>query len=272
VSVGHEVGEALRAIFGPLLSRALYALKGRSHEGDLAFQTVDPTAGPWGNQNTFGDQRSQPYPQTEGQVVSVLPKNNRLYGPPHVHSINLARGDETPVANAEVRARVTYGCGGIENSFDCDWVHGAQFAIVCNSITVSAVTYNPFPVSPYNAADGAIFLGVMVAKGTVVNSRWPLTYTEPLTQFIGAGLASFPVRDFARALTVHKQGNDNPAVATAITINFKDSSGSTTLASYNAQVCAGGAQIPIPGGTQTVEISNTDTEGADVVLQWFLGL
>lgn len=233
---------------------------------------VEPTHGPWVNQNTFGDQHTQRLPQTAGIEVEVLPKNNRMYGPPHVHSVNLSRGDETPAANAEIRARVSYGCGGIENEFDCDWVHGAQFAIVCNTLTVSAVTYNPFPASPYNVAEGSIFLGAMVAKGSTDSSRWPLTYTEPVTTMIGAAVQRFAVRDFARALTVHQSGNNDPQVATQLTVSFLDSSGSTAFAIYNVQVCAGGAQIPIPGGTQFVDVTNANDEGAEFTLQWFLGL
>lgn len=235
------------------------------------MRVLEPQKGPWVNQNLWGDQRTQALPQAENQVVNVLGKNTIMYGPPAVHSVNLARGDETPAANAEVRARVTYGCGGVENSFDCDWVHGVQFAIVCNSLSVSAVTYNPFPSSPYDAEDGAVFLGASVAKGSTNSSRWPLTYTEPVTTFAGAGDADFPVRDFARALTVHKLLNSDPSVPTMIDVRFLDSSG-TPLAAYNVQVCAGGAQIPIPGGCQVVQLHNTDGEGADVVLQWFLGL
>lgn len=232
---------------------------------------VEPIKGPWVNNNLWGDQRNAPFPVNEGVVVEVLPKNTRMYGPPAVHSVSLARGDETPTANAEVRARVTYGTGGVENSFDCDWVHGVQFALVCNSISIKAVTYAPFPSSPYNANEAAVFLGASVAKGSTSSTRWPLTYTEPVTTFTGEGDADFPIVDFARAVTVHKQQNNDPAVPALFDVRFLDAAG-TTLAAYNGQVCAGGATIPIPGGTKTLQVHNTDSEGADMTVQWFLGL
>lgn len=233
---------------------------------------VEPTAGPWVNQNLYGDRRNEALPASEGVEVEVLPKNTKMYGPPHVHTVCLSRGDEAHTTNGDVRARVTFACGGVEQSFDCDWVHGAQFTLVANMVSVNAVSYAPFPFSPYNVDEGHVFLGASVAKGTHSNPRWPLTYTEPVTRFLEVGDAEFVVRDFARAVTVHKQQNNNPATVETFEIRFLDAPGGSPLAVYNGQVCAGGAQIPIPGGCQVVQVHNADAEGADMTVQWFLGL
>lgn len=244
---------------------------------------VEPVKGPWVNQNLFGDQRVQELPATEGLVVQVLPKNTRMYGPPAVHSVNLSRSDEVLSGNADVRARVTYGCGGIENSFDCDWVHGAQFALVCNSLTVSAFSYRPINIVPYTTSSKSVFLGVMVAKGSVSQGRCPLTYTEQTQQLANSGAAgnamAFAFPDFAREVTVHihygagpVNGNSNPAVATGVTLEFLNEGGSQ-IAFYDAQVCAGGRSVPVPGGANKLLVSNTNAGGqVTTTVQWFLGL
>ncbi len=242
----------------------------RSAMRSTVTRSLAPQKGNWVNNNIWGDQRSEPLPGSANQVVSVLGKNTSLYGPPAVHSVQLARGDDTPAVNSDVRARVTYGCGGIENSFDCDWLHGSQFALVCNSLSVSAVTYAPRSAAPYDASGGSIFLGASVAKGSTFASS-PLTYTEPRDTMPNLAVANYPVRDFVRELSLHVNLNSDPATASNVRIQFLDGGGGAN-AQYDAQVCAGGRRIPIPGQTNIVRITNLS--GSDVLtcLQWFLGL
>lgn len=241
-------------------------------------RAVEPIQGPWVNNNLWGEQRFEPLPSTAGAVISILPKNTKLYGPPAVHSIQLGRSDAVDAENADVYARITLGCGGIENSFDCDWLHGAQLTAVCNSLSVQAVTYAPSASGAYNAAAAAVALKVMVAKGSTNPSRCPLTFTQaglPLAEVATPGSSvTYNVPDFAREVTVHvvsNPGNNNPAVASIVTISFLNEGGSV-LAQYNAQVCAGGRSIPIPGGANTIFIENTASQVPTVTTQWFLGL
>jgi len=231
---------------------------------------LEPQKGRWINQNLWGDQRAQPLPAVEGQVVAVLGKNTIMYGPPAVHSVQLARGDETPASNADVRARVTYGCGGTTNTFDCDWLHGAQFALVCNSVSVAAVSYAPSSLVAYQPADGAIFLSASVCKGSTQQGRCPLSYTEAMGQLPGPGALSFPIaRDFTREVVVHLPNNDDPAVPTGVFIEFTNSGG--FVVRYDAQVCAGGRAIPVPGGAFLLTLSTAGV-ATQVVVQWLLGL
>lgn len=236
---------------------------------------IEPTKGPWVNQNTFGDQFFGPLPSTAGQVFAVLPKNTGLYGPPAVHSLQLGRSDAVDAQNADVYARITIGCGGVENIFDVDWLHGVQLALTCNSVSVQAVTYAPTP-GAYRAASASVALKAMVTKGCVSQSRCPATYTEALVSLADVALApanavTFFLPDFARELTVHVAGNNNPATPTAITLSFLNQGGSV-IAQYNAQVCAGGRSVPIPGGANSVFIENASANTVDVSAQWFLGL
>ncbi len=235
-------------------------------------RVLEPTTGDWHNQNTWGDQFSGAFPLSPDSVIQVLPKLDRMFGPPAVHSVQLARGDQTPLQNAEVRARISYGCGGVNNSFDCDWQHGAQFTLVCNSLNVSAVTYAPAADLAYNTAGGSFFLGCTVAKGTTDNGGHSLTYTEPTaTLALGTGADFSAARDFARAVTVHLLDNNNPATATGLVAHFL--SFGVELARYDLQVFAGGRSVPVPGGTTDILINNTaGPANAKLTVQWFLGL
>ena len=239
--------------------------------GAQLVHVIDPTEGPWVSNNLWGDQRSQAFPREPNQVVEVLPKNTRMYGPPAVHSVQLSRGDELIPQNAEVRARVTYGCGGIENSFDCDWMHGVQFCLVCNSVNVKAVTYQQSLAVPYYAVGAAVFLGAMVAKGTVARGA-PVTYTES-TQNLPASPdpgALYNVPDFAREMVAHVAGNSDPGVASGVFFSFINE-GSGVVAQYEAQVCAGGRAVTIPAGSTQVRIFCTGAAKL-LTLQWLLGL
>lgn len=239
-------------------------------------QALEPITGSWVNNNLFGDQRFEPLPVTAGSVISVLPKNTRLYGPPAVHSLQLSRSDDVPTENADVYARITTGCGGIENSFDCDWLHGLQLALVCNSISVQAVTYAPFAGQPYDAAAARVALKAAVAKGSTCPSRCPATYTEPsvlLKTPVDApdNVVVYTFPDFAREFTVHLASNSNPATPTNVFVDFFNAGG-TSLATYDAQVCAGGRSIPIPGGANTVAVNNQGGVNLRTTAQFFLGL
>jgi hypothetical protein len=239
------------------------------------MRVLEPQRGGWVNNNVWGDQRSQGVPESVGVSVEVLPKNTHMYGPPAVHSVNLSRGDEIVAQNADVYASVTYGCGGIENNFLCDWLHGLQFSLVCNSIHIDALSYAP-TTAPYDAVGAAIFLGAMVAKGTVTQGCQPVTKTEPFTETPNGGVLVFPVPDFARAVTVHlliepATLNSDPSVPTSVLVRLT-CAGAGKLAQYDAQVCAGGKSIPIPGGCTEIRILNNNAATVAMTVQWFLGL
>lgn len=268
------VGDAVTA--GQDMARAVLAGMRAALRSSIV-RALEPQSGAWVNNNLWGEQRFEPLPSRAGSVISVLPKNTKLYGPPAVHSVQLGRSDGVDAQNADVYARVTLGCGGIENQFDCDWLHGSQFTVVCNSLSVQAVSYAP-ATGAYNASAAAVALKVMVAKGSTNPSRCPLTYTQALVALAEIATpgssVTYNVPDFARELTVHvvsNPGNNNPATPSIVTISFQNEGGSV-IAQYNAQVCVGGRSIPIPGGANTVFIENTASQVPTVSAQWFLGL
>jgi hypothetical protein len=259
------VGDAVTA--GQDMARSVLAGM-RAALRSTIVRALEPQTGSWVNNNLWGEQRFEPLPSRPGSVVSVLPKNTKLFGPPAVHSIQLGRSDAVDAENADVYARITLGCGGIENQFDVDWVHGAQFSVTCNSLSVQAVTYAPHGDGDYNAAGAAVALKVMVAKGSVHQGRCPATYTMP-----AAGLFAnrfFNVPDFAREFCLHVGANNDPQVPTQILMHFRNEGG-TDLAVYDAQVCAGGRSVPLPGGCNTLFIDKLTAASPICTPQFFLG-
>jgi len=240
-----------------------------SIRGSLLY-VLEPQQGPWHNQNFWGDQYTGAFPGSTNQVIAILPKNAMMYGPPQVHSLQLYRNDNSPAQNADVRARVTYGCGGANNSFECDWLHGAQLSLVCNTINVEAVTYTPTDQDPYDPSGGQFFLGAVVAKGSVTRGA-PLTFTTQRVHIAAAGSHDFPIVDFARRVTccIGPNNNDNPQTATNVTLGFQTRVG-TEIVQYDAQVCAGNTMIAIPGGTTSIRVRCVAAR--DIALVWELGL
>ncbi len=234
------------------------------------LRVLEPQKGPWVNNNFWGDQFTGPFPATSGKEIAILPKNTIMYGPPHVHSVQLFRSDTAPAQNADIRARVTYGCGGVNNSFDCDWLHGAQFSLVCNKVDITAVSYTPTDQDPYTPSSKHFFLGALVAKGSLAQGA-PLTYTTQRISIAAAGAHDFPVLDLVRRVTVlvGPNNNNDPAVPTGVTLDFQSAVG-VSLVQYDAQVCAGSRMVPVPGGTTSVRIRCAATR--DIALQWELGL
>lgn len=263
VAVGDAVTSSAQALAQAVLSGMRAALRA------TVVRSVEPIKGPWVNNNLFGEQRFEPLPATANSVISILPKNTRLYGPPAVHSIQLGRSDAVDAENADVYARITLGCGGIENSFDLDWLHGTQIAVVCNSVSVQAVTYAPHGDADYDASDAAVALRAMVAKGSVNQGRCPGTYTLSAMALFGNRFITVP--DFAREFCLQVGANNDPTVPQSILLHFRNEGG-TDLAVYDAQVCAGGRTIPIPGGCNTIFIDKVGAASPICTPQFFLGL
>lgn len=245
-----------------------------------ATPVLEPQRGEWSGSNFWGDQFTSRrdadghtnFPKTAGQVLGVLPKNNRMYGPPKTVTVNLYRSDDPQIGNADFRARVTYGVGGATNQFFCDWNAGTQFTITANNVSVDAVSYAPDGLAAYQAdnVDG-FFLGAMVTEGAspAVN----LTYTEPLTEIPHGATVNFQAPDFAKRLLVHSALKLDYTAATNIFLQFI--SGTVTVAEYDLRVMGDNLSdgILIPGGCRTARLSNATAVGSVFVTpQWVLAL
>jgi hypothetical protein len=192
---------------------------------------------------------------------------------------NIVSGELTP--NFELRARVTYGVGGIQNIFEVDLIQGIQFPVVCNAIKVDLVTYNPFPPAadgePYNA--GTVTVGAMFGKGSGGGALPPTWTTQQFSGIVDPGedILAVPLPDFARSVGLRCTEPDVTAPALAdISMRFRSSVGlmmQLNLATaYHELISEGG--VPIPAGTNEIVLSGpfASSATAGYALQFFLAL
>lgn len=241
-----------------------------------AVPVLEPTTGQWVNDNTWGDQFAGPLPQSEGREIQIV-KNQRFYGPPAVHSVILTRSDAILAQNADVRAHITFGTGGVQNEFFCDWYHGVQFSLPANTITVAAKTFNPVAALPYVANDASIFLGAMLAKGDVAPAR-PLTLTEPFVTLGAFGGpdptdVTYTVPDYAvgfRLYAYAPEFSTDPTVLSQLDVRIF---ANLLFAKFDGNAAALGREMTLPGGATEVAIQNQNPLSvANLALQWVLQL
>jgi hypothetical protein len=244
-----------------------------------ATPVLEPQQGDWSSSNFWGDQFTSKrdaaghtnFPKSAGQVLGVLPKNNKMYGPPKTVTVNLYRSDEPQIGNADFRARVTYGVGGASNQFLCDWLAGTQFSITANNVSVDAVSYAPDAQSAYapDNVDG-FFLGAMVTEGA--SPSVGLTYTEPLQSVTTGNVLNFDAPDFAKRIMVHSALKLDYTAPTGIFLEFI--SGGVLIAEYDLRVMGayldGG--ILIPGGCRHIRLANASGGTVYLAPQWVLGI
>lgn len=244
---------------------------------------IEPFKGPWTNSANWGNTYAGPIPVAEGSEQSIF-ETADIPGAPAVHVVNLFRSDAvfTGSTNSQVRARITYGIGARQNTFDCDWTQGAQFALVANYVRVNFVTYAPNADAAYVGGGKPIVLGAGIARGNASKSH-ALSYTYPQLTITNAAAPAdryiVEVPDFAQALVLHARDLAGAAPAAgAITVQFRATS-SQIIAQWDGLRMQdfAGEGLRIPGGTVEVRILNTtaapppDT-GFRVTPQFILGL
>jgi hypothetical protein len=258
-------------------------------------QVVEPIDGPWVNDPAFGNQiKKGPmnllFP-TAGTAQSVV-KTDDTPGPPRVHTVQLFRGDDRTANNADFYAKVSYGVGGVNNSFLVDWAMGAQFSLVASSLSVEAVSYRPDETIAYTTNTAEIVLAATIGQGTI--ARGPvLTMTEPLRTLVAADEIQLTVPDFARAFILRFRnlsqglpadlGGSNPATQTLLNV-LAVNGFANPFFHMDAQIFAGpmGAHgLPLPGGTVFVRVHNNTNTAAgpplqnndyQIIPQWVLSL
>ena len=255
-------------------------------------EVIEPTEGYWTMAGRFGQRFTGQLPLIAGATIPLV-QNQRIAGPPAPvwvsffrYDRNVLEQDEGPgdTSNAEIRGRITYGAGGIQNITEVDIISGVQFPIVCNSLQLDLVTYAPeAPVldprgpvaNPYLA--GSLTAGVVMGKGAG-GGALPPTYT---TQWIGPGGGTnfqeidFPVPDFARSVALHVNTVD-PAELALIELQFV-SQQLTILKRLNADtsydVLTQEKGAALPAGVNVVRVfSDPVLEGTRLALQFFLAL
>jgi hypothetical protein len=224
---------------------------------------IEPQSGPWKNNNAWGDKRDIAMP-AEGVRTQVF-DGRKIVGPPRVQSVQLARGRPQSGSNSDFRAFIEYGVGALNGDFVCDWADGVQFTIVANWVRVTAITYRPNPINPYDPATGLINIGAGVAEGTVTKGR-EATFTESQL-ILGAGAAGvFESPKLARAVLLWG-GNPTQVVDFIGAGSLNPFTG--TIASFVTYRDFG---MIFPGGAERVVVAADPASDQTVTVQWFLGL
>lgn len=246
-------------------------------------EVIEPSRGWWTQEGAFGFRYQGPVPSLAGGVIP-LTEQLRLPGPPRlwwVHWFRYSRSiaDEfTPYGNWDLRGRVTYGVGGAQNIVEVDVAAGIQMSVVCNSIKVDLVTYNPqlSPLATYDPGGVGVVAGAMFGDGSAAGAL-PPTYTTPIATADGAGVIAYdlPVPDFARSVAFHTNVTDPALLANGyLYFNTPGISGKA----LNLQTCYDlltserGVSIPAYTNQLRLQTAAPFPPGAYAALQFFLAL
>jgi hypothetical protein len=172
-----------------------------------------PTDGWWRQAGAFGFRYQGAVPPNAGDVIPLTEQLN-LPGPPRIWTVHWFRYSRDIATEAspdygtwDLRGRITYGVGGASNVIECDVMTGMQLALVCNSIKVDMVAYNPFePFAPnaYDPGDMGVVAGAMFGDYSSGGALAP-TWSTPIYRCGGDGSLNVDivVPDFARSLVLH---------------------------------------------------------------------
>lgn len=244
-------------------------------QGRHVVETIEPSRGWWTQAGKFGFRAQLQVDQIVEGLQIPLFENLALPGPPAPWWVQFFRFDraldtEESSSLFELRGRVLYGVGGITNVIECDVMQGIQLPIVCNSINVSLVPYNPRPFDEFTP--GPVTVGAVIGKGGGAGAL-PPTYTTPFEQQVGATplVMTVPLPDFARSICLHTTEPDASALAGA-TLAFLSSAAMKVIdvgACY--QLLTQEKGIAIPAGTNQVVLTTVaGTAGEVFGLQFFL--
>lgn len=234
-------------------------------------EVLESDRGPWQQAGKYGRALTTAYPATVDADPLAIFSIDRQLGPPRARTLHLFRSDAQlapdVAKNADFYAQVTYGVGGIQNVFRCDWSRGGQIALVCDSLRVEAVAYTPNGSLEYLPPDGLQVLGAMLGREGSAPPR-PPTFTTTRV-FIPNGFdGDFPVPDFARwVYPSSQQGLTN----TTDRLLFRNLN-SAILKSSLINNDLGQLGTAIPGGTTQIRVVNNGGNNQNYVLQFELGL
>jgi hypothetical protein len=247
-----------------------------------------PTSGWWTQAGRFGFKFQDTVP-AEGEIIG-LTESISLPGPPAPLWLNWFRynrgtpGEFDTAQNFELRGRVIYGVGGAQNAIDVDLISGIQFPIVCNSVTVQFVTYNPYaPGVGAVYTPGEVACGVMFGQGAG-GGALPPTWSSPIFE-VDPGTGQFAdnqyvIPDFARSVAVHTSTVD-PAVLAKLALVFLDYGGGA-ITTVSMDPALGGYAllsaekgVPIPTGANSAILLGAPVplpNGTRAQLKFFLAL
>lgn len=223
---------------------------------------IEPTAGPWKNNISWGDKFEGPMPATAGTEQELV-DGKEIVGPPRVQSIALIRRVQQTGSNSDFRARIFYTIGAAKAQFECDFADGVQFSLVANWVRVTLVSFTPNPINPYDASGGRVAVQAGIAEGTVVQGA-PLYFTEAKLVEGGGAAGVFESPPFAKRVCVWG-GKSTQTVDFIGPGSLNPFSG--TIADF-VTYRESGMALPL---VERVVVA-ADAVDQTVVVQWFLGL
>ncbi len=218
---------------------------------------VEPVTSWWTNNNKFGNRFQGELPGV-GEQIPII-SCDAFPGPPRAIAVSLFRTDRNvqnqASANAEVYGSITYGAGGVANTFLLDWASGTTFTIIGNSLRASAIMYNPSPDLPYTPYENMV-LGVTAGLGSAGACRCP-TLTIPTGPIVnGGGLVDIAVPEFAKGVSFIYSAA--VAAAAGVDLLVQTNLGATLWSgdSASALVFQRGSGLILPGGSNNVRVIN----------------
>lgn len=169
-----------------------------------------PTDGWWRQAGAFGFRYQGDVPPNEGDVIPLTEQLN-LPGHPRVWTMHWFRYSRDVATEAspdygtwDLRGRITYGVGGASNVIECDVMSGMQLSLVCNSVKVDMISYNPLNFGVYSPGQVGVVAGAMFGDGAA-GAALPPTWSTPVYRcgVDGSLEVDIVVPDFARSLVLH---------------------------------------------------------------------
>jgi hypothetical protein len=230
--------------------------------------SIEPDTAWWTGNSRFGRRQNYVLPLIEGSPVDVV-DTGHLPGPPRLVTFNLIRdnppGGAAGPINAEFRALLTWGSGGISRSMLVDWGPlGGAFALQCNTLRITAISY---ALETLNLADAVVPYNPLTLAG--VQARYligasigidgsspalPPTFSTDCRALTAINTqASYLVPHFARRV-IPLLGTDTPAAAVAANYQIAIVGDVQVLAKYTLTDAMLQNGLALPCGARAVNL------------------
>jgi hypothetical protein len=243
-------------------------------QGLPTLEVLEARRGPWSVGGEYGRLINVAFPDSLAAAPIPIFSLDEQRGPPRPRTLNLFRSDAQLVPgiyNADFYASITYGIGGVLNNFLCDWSRGGQISIVCETLRVDAVAYQPVSDLDYTPPSGTQILGAMLSHEGSAPPRPPTFTTQ--RAFLPSGFTTdFVVPDFARWVYPSLGPSPpEPAAPTGSILSCRNFSAFVLkeVELTEATLLQG---VQLPGGTTEIRIANTTGNIRQYLLSFQLGL
>lgn len=237
------------------------------------------TEGDWYQDSSWGQVLRTRFPGTgpagNRTKIDIITKTT-FPGPPRPRGILLTRGLQSitdTAGGADVKALVSWGCGGFKFTSRFDWSNGAFLLIPAQTITIQAEivpTFENWPdVSPVTSGPNDFVLGAMFCDKPATGHT--AQFTQSYYQ-LGGLITSWeiPVPEFAKSARIWLA---NGLVAGDASVRFYGPAlGFDLISSFDAPDIERAANQPIgvPGNAAWMRIDTTGNISPNVI--WNLAL